>query len=922
MSSGGKPKKKTALQKAPRGSRKPGQGTEKRTPQITESSVADAKVISFFERVTDGFVALDKNWHYTYVNSKGAQLLGKKPEELIGKHIWTVFPEGVGQPFYLAYEKSMKEQIPIVFENHYEPWNRWFENRIYPSKDGISIYYTEITERKLAEARLRESEEFLSRIVETVPDGIVTVNLEGQILFANKSAERILGLTQSRITERIYNDPLWKITDVDGSPFPEVNLPFVRVIKSGETVHNVEHAIEHLGGKRVILSVDASPMRGEQVNITGMVSVLRDITEKKRNELLLVLEKKVLEMISTGETLGQVLEKIVLSIEALSHDTIASILLLDPDEVHVHYGAAPHLPEAYNQALEGAEIGPMAGSCGTAAYLKEPVIVSDIETDPLWDDYRKLARTHGLRACWSTPIINSEGKVLGTFAMYYREPRSPKEDDFALIERATYIACIAIEQSRSEASLKESDKYNRTLFELSPIGLALTNMNGRLVDVNPAFTEIIGRTMDETLNLTFWDITPEKYAEREREQLQSLNTLGRYGPYEKEYIHKDGHLVPVQLQGLFIERRGEKYIWSSVEDITERRQAEEALRRHRQMLQLFVEHAPAAIAMLDADMKYMAASRRYLEDYQLGQQDIVGQSHYDVFPEIPDHWKEIHRRCMAGAIEKAEADPFLRADGNTDWVRWEIHPWYEQIGHVGGIFLFSEVITERILAEESIKRSNEHLRALANHIESIREEERSDLAREIHDELGQMLTAIKIDIDLLSSSIANQGYGVTRCEFEDLQNIIDKTIQIVRNIAAELRPPVLSLGIIPAVEWQAREFEKRFHIPCNLQINVSEITLEEKISNAVFRTLQEALTNVSRHAKATQIKIQLTKSDARLILRIIDNGKGIEISEIENVKSLGLLGMRERAMMIGGTLKIEGTKEKGTCVTLETPLQE
>ncbi|MBL7961307.1 PAS domain-containing protein, partial [bacterium] len=329
----------------------------------------------------------------------------------------------------------------------------------------------------------------------------------------------------------------------------------------------------------------------------------------------------------------------------------------------------------------------------------------------------------------------------------------------------------------------------------------------------------------------------------------------------------------------------------------------------------------ASIAMFDANMKYIAASRRYMDDYRLSRRDIVGKSHYDVFPEISDRWKEIHRRCLEGAIEKAEADPFPRQDGSIDWVRWEIHPWYEQGGKIGGIFLFSEVITERILAENKIKQFNQQLRALTSHVESIREEERSNLAREIHDVLGQMLTAIKIDVNLLSTALAGKGYEAAHLEFEDLQKIVDKTIQIVRNIATELRPPVLSLGIVPAIEWQTREFEKRFHIPCDLQIDIPEIALEEKLSNTIFRTLQEALTNVLRHAKATRIKIQLTKAHAHLVLRIIDNGRGIENAEIENVKSLGLLGMKERALMIGGKLTIEGTHGSGTSVTLEVPFQ-
>ncbi|MFZ4856535.1 MAG: transporter substrate-binding domain-containing protein [Desulfuromonadaceae bacterium] len=145
------------------------------------------------------------------------------------------------------------------------------------------------------------------------------------------------------------------------------------------------------------------------------------------------------------------------------------------------------------------------------------------------------------------------------------------------------VALRTGELSKEQEALQESEAYNRMLFAQTPFGLALTRMDGTLVDVNQAYADIIGRTIDETLNLTYWDITPEKYSLQEQEQLTTLNTVGEYGPFEKEYIHKDGHHVPVRLQGLLLERKGEKYIWSSVEDITDRKKAEEALRREKQL---------------------------------------------------------------------------------------------------------------------------------------------------------------------------------------------------------------------------------------------------------------------------------------------------------------------------------------------------
>ena len=163
----------------------------------------------------------------------------------------------------------------------------------------------------------------------------------------------------------------------------------------------------------------------------------------------------VLELIARGESLHQVLDTLLRVIQLQSSGMLASILLLDPDGIHVRHGAAPDLPEDYVRAVDGLAIGPQAGSCGTAAFTRKPVIVGDIATDPLWNDYRTIALKHGLRACWSTPIFDSERRVLGTFAMYFRAPGLPNQLHLRLIDISTHIASIAITKHRAEEEIRQ-----------------------------------------------------------------------------------------------------------------------------------------------------------------------------------------------------------------------------------------------------------------------------------------------------------------------------------------------------------------------------------------------------------------------------------------------------------------------------------
>jgi PAS domain S-box-containing protein len=185
-------------------------------------------------------------------------------------------------------------------------------------------------------------------------------------------------------------------------------------------------------------------VRDAQGNVAGLIGTCRDVTLEVRAERLKQAETRVLEMVAAGHSLEDVLATLVLAIEEQVPETLGSILLLEGRTVR--HGAAPSLPAAYNQAIDGRPIGPAEGSCGTAAHLGRPVFVTDIDTDPLWDSYRELARNHGLRACWSTPIFSGDGRVLGTFALYYRTPRSPNPVVVELIARATHLAGIAIQR--------------------------------------------------------------------------------------------------------------------------------------------------------------------------------------------------------------------------------------------------------------------------------------------------------------------------------------------------------------------------------------------------------------------------------------------------------------------------------------------
>jgi PAS domain S-box-containing protein len=208
------------------------------------------------------------------------------------------------------------------------------------------------------------------------------------------------------------------------------------------------------------------PLQAADGQLSGIFVQGHDVTEHKRSEALRIAHNNVLELSIGDSPLEHTLGELLKIVESTSKTgVLGSILLLDDDGKHLRHGAAPSLPKPYVEAINGGEIGPRAGSCGTAAYRTEPVFVSDIAADPLWEDFRDLALSNGLRACWSMPIMTAGRRVLGTFAMYHREPREPTVRDLALVDLITQTAALIISRERAEAALRQSEQRYRRLAE-------------------------------------------------------------------------------------------------------------------------------------------------------------------------------------------------------------------------------------------------------------------------------------------------------------------------------------------------------------------------------------------------------------------------------------------------------------------------
>ena len=269
------------------------------------------------------------------------------------------------------------------------------------------------------------------------------------------------------------------------------------------------------------------------------------------------------------------------------------------------------------------------------------------------------------------------------------------------------------ERLRAEESKRVSERQFASAFEYAAIGKALVSRDGRFLMVNRAFCRMVGYTAEELCALTFQDITHIDDLEGD---LDSVNHLleGRIETYEmdKRYIRKDGQITWGRLSvSLLRDDEGVPlHFISEIQDVNEEKLAGESLAASEELLRHLIKHTPAAVAMFDTEMRYLQASDRWMTDYHLGDQNIIGRSHYEVFPDIPDRWKQIHQRVLRGAADQSDEEPFPRQDGRMDWLQWDVRPWYKAGGEVGGLTMFTQVITPRIEAAEELRRKQEQLR--------------------------------------------------------------------------------------------------------------------------------------------------------------------------------------------------------------------
>jgi PAS domain S-box-containing protein len=490
---------------------------------------------------------------------------------------------------------------------------------------------------------------------------------------------------------------------------------------------------------------------------------------------------------------------------------------------------------------------------------------------------------------------------------------------------SVFIRDISV-RMQAEKLLKASEQKYRFLFENNPLPIWMLSLPDRnFIAVNNAAVEHYGYSKEEFLTMNAKDIRPPEDVARFIEQLKELRP-GIYNAGIWRHLKKDGTLIQVEIYAHNTQYEGKPARLVLANDVTERIRAEEALRQSEEINRLIMSSSLNAIVCMDLAGNIIFWNLQAEKVFGWEKEEIIGRPLADTI--VPAAYRERHKKGMQHYLKTGQG-PLLNklveiTAINKNGVEFPVELAIIPVKDNGNEFFcsFIQDITERKKSEEKIKQSHEQLRQLASHLQDVREEEQKRIAREVHDELGQQITGLKMDVAWIRKKIAGHTESVSIQEkLKEMTTLLDSAVKTIRKIASELRPSILDdMGLIAALEWQTLEFQKRFSIPVVFKSSARQIELDPTIATNLFRLYQESLTNIARHAEAKNVSAELDVHKKQVTLSITDDGKGFEVGESDDKKTLGLLGMKERVLMMNGELEIVSKPGKGTTIIIKVPI--
>jgi PAS domain S-box-containing protein len=731
----------------------------------------------------------------------------------------------------------------------------------------------EIARRERIEEDLRRQKEILQTIFDHVPVSINFLDKMGRIQMVNREWERVLGRTLDEIVNQGVD------IDAEGYPDPQERQ---RVLDFAANSNGEWGDFKtRLKDGRVI---DTS-WAFARLSDGATICIGQDISERKRAEQELRKQKELLQTI------------------------------FDHIPVMIGFVDQKGRPQMVNREWERV-----------LGYSLEEIRSQNI--DVLDENYPDLEYRAKVR-----DFVENSNAEWADFKTKVRDGRVI-DTSWAMLRlsdgNGIGIGQDITKRKRAEEALRESEERFRQLAEnINDLFWIKTPDFKRVLYLSPAYKSMSGRSPEERYRDLDYQPFLNSIHPEDRERMALIIRSGSEKEFDIEFriFHGDGSIRWIHDRGFPIrDQSGQVYrIAGIANDITERKLAEEALRESEERFRQLTENIHEVFWLRSPDFKRLLYVSPLYEKFCGKPSEVIYATGVDLGVVHPEDRSLVAEVMNLGGHEFEIEYRIITKEGDVRWLRDRGFPIRNQHGEIYRIGGVAEDITERKEAENLLKATSEQLRALSASLQSAREEESARIAHQIHDDMGGILTGLRWELEALAKMIQEpadpeQLKAAMQHKLATMLGLTDTTINVVRRIASELRPSILDdLGLVEAIEWQAQQFQARSGIECRCALQ--SFALNDRQSTAVFRIFQEALTNILRHAQATRVDVAIKEDDGIFMLTVADNGRGITQAEKLNRASLGILGMQERAHLIGGRLDLVGEKGVGTTLQLLIPIQ-
>jgi PAS domain S-box-containing protein len=847
---------------------------ERRVAERTaELAAREREFRTLAENHPDGIVRLDLEGRHLYVNDAALHSAGLTEMALLGKTVCELPVPGnpvALQPVFDAHQRVVAGGRADVAEFTW-PNGRTTETRHIPEFDGhgriVSVLALgrDITERKQAERELQ----LLNRAVNTSSEAAFLMDAKGRFVYVNDEACRSLGYSRE---ELLGMTPL----DIDPDITAEIFGKMLDSIFSNSPVSKpLESRHRARDGRVFPIEIAPSPITLEGENYC--LTMVRDISARKQAECQLHEQQQaILAMVENSPD------------TIVRYDSQCRRIYLNPAMAGV-FG----LPREQLLGTSPSQSSPLPGT-----YLAAIKKVLETGTEQRMESSFRHADGS---AHWVdlrlAPEFDANGKVATVLAI----GRDITERKFA------------------EQALAASEREFRTLVENVPDNIARHDLHGRLVYINPKMQRTFQRPAAELYGKTPQELHPGSPDARayldcilgvaqtgiSREYEMTLAGMGD-GPRYHSILLVAECDADDKITGVLTLGR----------DITERKRTELDLHLRNRAL----DNAFDAVYLVDEELRLRYANDAASRVLGYSREELSSMTLLDIAPDVT---REMMREVMRQTVEGGEESRTLESrHRRKDGTIFPVEVGAAVFNYEGETLHLTAVrnITERKRIELALQESRAQLRGLTAQREEMREEERKHIAREVHDELGQLLTGLKLNVSVLAHMLSS-GQEIKPERLQESLQLTDRALQVARNVASALRPAALDMGVVSALEWLAGRFSMNTGIQCELSVLERDIQLEENQAVALFRIVQESLTNVSRHAQAHRVDISLIREGDDYVMKVRDNGRGFD-ANMRKAESFGLVGIRERALLLGGTVDIESRPGDGTEVVIRIPVQK